>query len=499
MAEEFHILVADDEEVLRQGCSRVLKSEGYQVTTAANGQEALEILDAQKINVVLCDLKMPVMGALEVLELAGARHAGIPIIIMTGLGTVADAVECMKKGAYDFVTKPFSIDHLTLVVRRALDKQQLEERTRRLQEEQARNLYNLALEQSRLLAVVNCMADGVLVTNRDAEVVLCNPSFMQLLGVDGPLPNPGPLAAYLDDASFRETIESLLTGADREPGKHLSQELDKGNVQLRAQSAPFFGPDQEVLGTVTVFHDVTSFKELDEMKNDFVRMVSHELRSPLAAIKQQQTVILDGLAGDLTDKQRELLGRSQGRIQGLLDLINDLLDVAKMEAGHGQLEQVPLSIGEVLTELVELLQAKAESQRVTLKMDLFPDLPLIRADRRSMDEVFTNLVSNAINYSPDGGDVTIAGISHGDYVEILVRDQGIGIDAEELPKIFDKFYRVKSPKTRQIIGTGLGLSLVKGLIEAHRGSVTVESLVGQGSTFRVLLPTVAGGKAVDAG
>jgi signal transduction histidine kinase len=499
MAEEFTILVVDDEEVLRLGCSRVLKGEGYRVTTAANGQEALEVLEAEKVHVVLCDLKMPVMGALEVLEVAGGWHAGIPIIIMTGLGTVADAVECMKKGAYDFVTKPFSIDHLTLVVRRALEKQQLEERTRRLQEEQARNLYNLALEQSRLLAIVNCMADGVLVTNREAEVVLCNPSFMQLLGVEAPLPNPGPLPAYLDDNSFQEAISGLLTGAGQGPARHLSQEIAKGRVHLRAQSAPFFGPDQEVLGTVTVFHDITSFKELDEMKNDFVRMVSHELRSPLAAIKQQQAVILGGLAGELSDKQRELLSRAQGRIQGLLDLINDLLDVAKMEAGHRQLEQVPLSLGEVLTELVELLQAKAEAQRVTLKLALPPDLPLIRADRRSMDEVFTNLVSNAINYSPDGGEVAVAGISHWDYVEILVRDQGIGIDAEELPKIFDKFYRVKSPQTRQVIGTGLGLSLVKGLIESHRGSVAVESTVGQGSTFRVLLPTVAGGKAVDAG
>jgi two-component system, OmpR family, phosphate regulon sensor histidine kinase PhoR len=139
------------------------------------------------------------------------------------------------------------------------------------------------------------------------------------------------------------------------------------------------------------------------------------------------------------------------------------------------------------------LRAKAEAQKVGLQLEVPGDFPLIRADRRSMEEIFTNLVSNAINYSPDGGHVKITGISHGDYVELLVRDTGIGIEPEEIPKIFEKFYRVKNPQTRQVIGTGLGLSLVKGLIEAHRGSVTVESKVGAGSTFRVLLPTVASG------
>jgi two-component system phosphate regulon sensor histidine kinase PhoR len=498
MNEPYVILVVDDEKVLRDGCTLILKPEGYRVITAMNGQEALEALAREAVNVVLCDLKMPVMGALEVLEQASVRYPGIPVIIMTGLGTVADAVECMKRGAYDFVTKPFSIDHLILVVKRALEKHLLEQQTRQLQEEQARNLYNLALEQSRMHTIVNCMADGVLVTNREGEVVLSNSTLMQLLAVNSPPPHPGPLQAYVGDRDFHVAIESLLKSGNPSAERFIAQELCQNRIHLRALSAPFFGPDSQVLGTVTVFHDVTRFKELDEMKNDFVRMVSHELRSPLAAIKQQHTVILDGLAGELTQKQRELLTRAHAKIQGLLELINDLLDVAKMEAGYGQLEQVPLDLREILGELVELMRERAASQQVTLKLSAADGLPLIQADRRSMEEVFGNLVSNAINYSPDGGEVRIAAISRGDYLEVAVQDQGIGIEAEEIPKIFDKFYRVKSPKTRQVIGTGLGLALVKGLIEAHRGAVDVESEVGVGTTFRVKLPTVGAAKGVDA-
>ncbi len=489
MKERYTILVVDDEKVIRDGCSLILKPEGYRVATAENGQQALDILSQEPVHVVLCDLKMPVMGALEVLEKMGVQYPDIPVIIITGHGTVDDAVECMKKGAYDFVTKPFRLEHLTLCVRRALEKQRLASQARELEEERARNLYTLALEQSRMHTIVNCMGDGVLVTNRDLEVVLVNAALYHLLGLGGPSP-PAPLDAFIQDETMREAIQSLVSIP--EETRTISQELCCGRLHLRALSAAFHGPDHRILGTVTVFHDVTSFKELDEMKDDFVRMVSHELRSPISAIKLQQAVILEGLAGELTAKQRELISRAQLRLQGLLDLINDLLDVAKMEAGFRHFEQVPVQLPEILVEIVEFLEAQANVQRVKLKLETAPGLPAILADRRGIEEVFTNLIANAINYSPHGGDVTISIQPQGDFLEARVGDQGIGIEPEELPKIFDKFYRVKSPQTRQVIGTGLGLPIVKSVVEAHRGSIEVESQVGVGSTFRVLLPTVLG-------
>jgi len=490
MTEVQTILVVDDEKVIRDGCTLILKPQGYQVATAENGREALEILAAQPVNVVLCDLKMPVMGALEVLEEARERFPEVPIIIITGHGTVDDAVECMKKGAYDFVTKPFRIDHLTLCVQRALDKQRLEKETRRLQEAQARSLYNLALEQSRLHTIISVMADGVLVVNRDLEVVLLNPAYHQLLNSPDAMSLPVPLTALNTDQTLRENLERLIQTPEPETDTCLCQELSQGGLHLRALSAPFHGPDREVLGAVTVLHDVTSFKELDRMKTEFVNLVSHELRSPLSAIKMQHEVILEGLAGELTPKQREMLTRAQARIQGLVTLITDLLDVAKIESGHRVMEQLPLNLKEVLTDLMDLLKPRAEGQKVALTLLAPDDLPQILADRRGMEEVFTNLISNAINYSPDGGDVQVMAASHSDYVEVRVKDTGIGIEAEELPKIFDKFYRVKSPKTRQIIGSGLGLAIVKSIVEMHRGRIHVESQAGAGTLFRVSLPTV---------
>jgi len=237
---------------------------------------------------------------------------------------------------------------------------------------------------------------------------------------------------------------------------------------------------------------VTHFKELDEMKTSFVNLVSHELRSPLSAVKMQLTTIRDGLAGELNDKQQHLLNRAQLKLEGLLELINDLLDVAKMEAGQRHLEPAPLNLEEVLAEILELLQTKAQEQKIVLKLSVSPDLPAILADRRGMEEVFTNLVANAINYSPDGGEVRISANLRGQYLEVQVSDQGVGIEPEDIDRIFTKFYRSKHPKTRQVVGTGLGLAIVKAMVEAHRGKVEVESQVGVGTTFRILLPTGPG-------
>jgi two-component system, OmpR family, phosphate regulon sensor histidine kinase PhoR len=483
------VLIVDDERVIRDGCTRLLSKKGYRVLTAQDGRQALDLLSSEPVHAMLCDLKMPTMGGVEVLEEVSVRFPHVPFIVITGHGTIDTAVECMKKGAYDFITKPFGRDHLELVVGRALERHKLEQQTKELQEAQARNLYDLASEQSRLRSMVNCMADGVLVTNRDLEVVLVNPALRTLMELPALPQQPAALVEHFDDQRLTEGLRSLLQGG---PGEceRISRELEQGGRHLRAISAPFYGPDQEVLGSVTVLQDVTLFRELNEMKSNFVHMVSHELRSPLAAIKQQLAVILQGLAGEVTEKQKELLGRAEAKIQSLIELISDLLDVAKIESGCVVLEQASMQLSEVLEATAALMRAKAESQGVHLKLELPEPIPLIQADRRSMDEVFTNLISNAVNYSPDGGEVKVCVVPREGYLEVLVSDTGVGIEPEEVPKIFDKFYRVKHPKTRQVMGTGLGLAIVKAILESHRGSVRVESQPGVGTTFHVLLPTI---------
>ena len=486
MNEKIKILVVDDEKVIRDGCHRILTGKGYEAATVENGQQAMDLLSREIVDLILLDLKMPVMSGEEVLEKTRSTYPDIPVIIITGHGTIDTAVECMKNGAYDFITKPFQIDQFLLTINRAAERRILERKARLFEEEKLRNLYDLNLEKSRLKTMINCMANGIMVTNRSLEVVLHNPALMRLLEISGEIENPISISQVIKNDSLINTLKQIQCGEFSRDG-FISQEIEAGKNVLRAISAPALGPDNDVVGTVTVLEDITAFKQLDEMKSDFVNMVAHELRSPLVSIRQQNSVLLEGIAGPLQEKQLDLLGRGIKKIDSLLKLINDLLDIAKIEAGKAVRYQVPIDIGQVIEEMVALMEPRAKKQDINLSYSC-KDLKPVKADPKSIQEIFNNLITNAINYSPDTGQILVSAQGLGEYIEIKVMDTGVGIPPEELPKIFDKFYRVKHPKTRQVMGTGLGLSIVKGVVEAHHGTIDVESTPDKGTTFRILLP-----------
>lgn len=488
MDEMIKVLAVDDERVVRDGCRRVLTGRNYQVLTAENGKQAMETLADEAVDIILLDLKMPVMSGEEVLEETKKCYPEIPVIIITGHGTIDTAVECMKKGAYDFITKPFQIDQFLLTIKRAAEKRRLEQQAKKFREENQRNLYDLYLEKSRLKTIINCMANGVMVSNRNMEVVLHNPALMKLLEIQERKENPIPLKQIIQDSNLIETLERIRSGSASEMGS-VSQELGMDRKFLRAISAPALGPANEIVGTVTVLEDITPFKQLDEMKSDFINMVAHELRSPLVSIRQQNSVLLEGLAGPLQEKQEEFLKKGVLKIDQLLELINDLLDIAKIEAGKHVQHIIPIDIEKIIRDTIALIEPRAREQKVEISCS-FEDMKPFQADPKGIEEVFSNLITNAVNYSPDGGRVELIACALSEYVEIRITDNGVGIDESELPKIFDKFYRVKHPKTRQVMGTGLGLAIVKGIIEAHHGTIEVESAPGKGTTFRILLPFI---------
>jgi two-component system phosphate regulon sensor histidine kinase PhoR len=488
MNEKMRILVVDDERVVRDGCLRVLNGKGYEALTAENGQVALDLLSRETVDIILLDLKMPVMNGEEVLDKTHGNYPDIPVIIITGHGTVDTAVQCMKKGAYDFITKPFQIDQFVLTVNRAAEKRRLEQLAHIYEEEKLRNLYDLYLEKSRLKTIINCIANGVMVTNRNLEVVLHNSALLRLLEISGAVENPVPITQILNNEPLITSIKQIQSD-EWSKDELIAQEIVAAKTVLRAISAPAVGPDGSIVGTVTVLEDITAFKQLDKTKSEFVHMVAHELRSPLSAIRQQNSVLFEGLAGPLQDKQKEFLSRSMKKIDNLLELINSLLDIAKLEEGGGVHHRIPVDIGMVLKEIVDLMEPKAREQGISLTYSC-DSLKPVQADPKGVEEIFNNLISNAINYSPDGGKVTVTARGHGEYLEIKVTDTGLGIPAEELTKIFDRFYRIKHPKTRQVIGTGLGLAIVKGVVEAHHGTIDVDSAVGKGTTFKILLPLI---------
>jgi len=226
---------------------------------------------------------------------------------------------------------------------------------------------------------------------------------------------------------------------------------------------------------------------MDEMKSAFVNMVAHEIRGPLSTVLSQVKILTDGLAGDLGAKQADILGKVSRKVEGLVELTNELLDLSRIEAGLIVQDKQQVQLMDILDSLVEFMQARAKEKNISLALKK-ADLPLINADGRSMEEVFSNLITNAINYTPEGGKITLEGKVTGDFLHIAVTDTGYGIPPDELPRIFDRFYRVKSDKTRNIVGTGLGLPIVKSIVQAHNGTIKAESKEGVGSTFSVRLP-----------
>lgn len=492
MAETIKVLLVDDERRFRETFRRLLSRLRYEVFLAENGQVALGLLSTHSVDVILLDLRMPVMGGDEFLKIMRPAYPQIPVIILSGHGSVDIAVECMTRGAYYFISKPVDPDLLVLTIERALEKKRLEEQTRQLQEEAVRNLLELSTEKKKLETIIQCLANGVMVTNKKLDVILYNPALLRLLDISEEIEIPVPLSKIITDKALLETLRQIQKRETTEQGL-TSQEIRVGNRILRAISAPNLEPDRHVFwsvsGAVTVLEDITAFKQLDQMKSDFVNMVAHELRSPLVSIRQLQSVLAEGLAGPLQAKQEDFVRRGVKKIDALLGLINDLLDVAKLEAGRLVQRQVPTDVGKIIEEITALTAPRAKDQGITLSVSC-DNLKPILADPKNIEEILNNLLSNALNYSPEGGEVEISARVLGDFMEIKVADQGIGIPPEEIPKIFEKFYRVKDPKTRQVTGTGLGLSIVKGIVEAHRGSIDVESTVRVGTTFRILLPVM---------
>jgi len=223
------------------------------------------------------------------------------------------------------------------------------------------------------------------------------------------------------------------------------------------------------------------------MKSAFVSMVSHEIRDPLSTILSQIKILMDGLAGELGAKQTDILSKMSRKVEGLVELSNNLLDLSRIEAGLIVQDKQQVQLMDILDSLVEFMQTRAKEKNISLSLKKV-NLPLINADGKSMEEVFSNLITNAIIYTPEGGKVTVRGEVKGDFVGIRVSDTGYGIAPEELPRIFERFYRVKTERTRNIIGTGLGIPIVKSIVEAHNGTIQVESKEGVGSTFYVRLP-----------
>lgn len=486
-----YVLVVDDEEGIRAGAERVLIRMGLNVLTASRGKEALEIMERENISTVLLDLKMPGIDGMQVLKKIKENNLNILVIVITGYATVETAIEAMKQGAYDFIAKPFEPDHLRIVINRAREKIRLTAETELLERERRRTLADLGTEKSRIRTIIGYLPNGIVVTNTKGHVVLVNPAFLRQIGLDNAeSPMGDHIEHYVRDDGFCKLVMEISQGKHNDTGDIPNCEFSPTDGKfLIARGRPVLGDENECLGAVVSVEDITALKLLDRLKSEFVAKVSHELRSPLSTIHEQIAVVLKDMAGEELNDDKLMLARAKEKTSGLISLIGDLLDLSRIETGMVRQEPKPVNLNDLLKSIVDFLGTKAKSRGLSIKLNLpVTPLPSLTVDPMSVESIFGNLITNAINYTNEGGEINVAAEFDGKDIIVYVKDNGFGIDPVYHEKIFEKFFRVKNEKTRHITGTGLGLPIVKGLLSDLGGSIILNSALGKGSVFTVLIP-----------
>jgi signal transduction histidine kinase len=316
---------------------------------------------------------------------------------------------------------------------------------------------------AHLQAVLASLSEGVIVADAERRVMLVNPAARGLLS----LPARGeeqPLDLFTDE---------LLPASER---------------VIRSYSAPVRDEAGQVLGTVTVLRDATRDQELDRLKSEFLTVVSHELQTPLTAIKGALELVLDDDTGQLSRVQRRFLETIERNSSRLVGLVGDLLDLSRLEAGRVELETQPLDTPSLVRGALAAVSNLFEARGTALHLDVAESVPPILGDRRRVEQILTNLLANAAKYTPGGGVVEVAAWSVNGHVSLSVADNGPGVPESERDIVFDKFYRGRDAQRRGEAGSGLGLAIVKSLVELHGGSVRVEESAPRGARFVVELP-----------
>jgi two-component system phosphate regulon sensor histidine kinase PhoR len=352
-----------------------------------------------------------------------------------------------------------------------------------------RTVQNLGSERDRLAGVLETMAEGVLLTDPNGRIVLANSSLRSMVGTSGQLIGKEPIEAIRND-ELAEMIGSVAKKQRPSTGEVDLIGIVPRRVLVRA--APLTGRGN--LGVVAVLSDVTDLRRLETLRRDFVANVSHELRTPIAAIRAAAETLEAGAVDDSV-AARDFVGMISRHAERLHQLVEDLLELSRIEAQKLDLKPTTIDVLELLDHMIGLYALTASRHGIDLVAGTCPRGITVKADRRALEQILSNLIDNAIKYASAGAAVTLSAAPRDGEIVISVADTGPGIPAKHLPRLFERFYRVDRGRSRDVGGTGLGLSIVKHLTEALGGHVMVESLPGVGSTFTVHLPASSAGQA----
>jgi PAS domain S-box-containing protein len=496
------ILIVDDEADIALILKLQLEDAGFVTTRARDGVEALELLARERFTLMLLDIKMPRMDGLEVLREVGTSYPDLVVIMMTAHGSEEIAVSAMKKGAVDYIAKPFSTDDMLKRVERAIQYHRTQQENRRLQAQ-------LAAEQQKTEAILQGMADLLVAVDRDGCLISVNRKAEQLLGRSRDELLGRPLAEVLQADIAADRLPSMLVRQNAQPCLDVAYNIrtQTGPVPVLASATPLLDSAGQLAGCVEIIRDISTLKALEQEREDFVSMLTHDLKSPITAIVGSLDLVREGRLGPINADQREFLESAEESCAEMVEMINTLLDIHKFEAGKMVLRFQAEEVAPLLEKIVAKFAPAASKAGLDLTADLAPGLPSVTLDRNTFTRLIGNLLSNALKFTPAGGRIVVTGrlvdeaahIPHqaglakalpepGRQLLVTVQDSGVGIPAEALGSIFDRFVQAKNRREGKTKGTGLGLAFCRKVMDAHHGLIWADSREGVGSTFSVLFP-----------
>ena len=486
------VIIVDDEKGLRTGTQRLLQSENYIVDTAENGTEGIRMATGREYDLAILDLKMPDVDGITVMKEILAVFPNTVCFIATAYASFETAIEATKLGAFTYIPKPYTPDELLRNLRAGMEKRMLVLEAESLKREREERMLELAFEKTRLNLIINSIADGVFVINRNGELVLFNPAIAKYFELNNIFIGEKILGILPEKVT--EQLNIILNKPEYENKSYTAEVEMKPDREfmIEVKCSPVRHPDGTVAGVVTVVRNITEMKKVEFLKSQFVSMVAHELKTPMAAVIGFLNIILNPELKTTPEKQADYMNRSRGRLQGLLEMVNDLLDISRMEMKTKQRELKELSIDDIVKGTVEFLELEIKKRGIEVESEYQENIPGIMADNNELTRLYTNIIGNAVKYNKDNGKIRISVRTQGNYIVTKISDTGIGMKPEDKAKLFSEFFRIKNDYTRNISGTGLGLSIVKRIAESYSGKVEVESEYTKGSAFTVYLPYTAG-------
>lgn len=518
-----HILVVDDEPNVLATVQAILRQEGYEVDAATGGAEALAAIQSHHYDLVLTDLKMPGIDGLGVLAEVRKRSPDTVTLMMTGYASLDSALEAVQLGAYEYLLKPTEVPQLKLAVKRSLERKRFSE---------IDTLYNVSLsiisqtdpDPSAISAQVSdavCRVLGiadafVVVLNRqqatncrpEVTEIVSRPDLLNHLARGEPVTLENGIATVQEWAAHHNLASvAFIPGIANERLVCLicanngdqPYEFHPSSMRfLRALS----GQAALALESAALIRELKSnneallaanrkLKELDNLKSQFLSVATHELRTPLTVILGYNSMLAESLHDRLTSEEQETLNESAAACKRLIRLVNSMLDMAQIEAGKMRMEFVPADLRALVQSVAALFQLEARARHVSLEAVVPSRVPKIHIDVERVQQVLTNLVANALKFTPENGSVRIKVRLRADREQVVVSvsDTGTGISEEDQHRIFDEFAQVrKHVAERQRSGSGLGLAIARRIVEAHHGRIWVHSHVGEGTTFTFTLP-----------